>query len=141
MLAVSLAALVALLVAVVFTAGVAEAKGGGGGRGGGGGGGGKPSGISSKPSSDSASPGSAATKNTSAKSGASSGIYNPKFAPRHGSLSNFFLWAWIFHSFDDDDYEEEYGESNAGFGGWAIIGAGAIGAWFLFRYLRKRATG
>jgi hypothetical protein len=39
--AVSLAAVVALLIAVVFTAGVADAKGGRGG--GGGGGGGKPS--------------------------------------------------------------------------------------------------
>ena len=80
-------------------------------------------------------------RNASAKSDASSGMYNPKFAPRHGSLSNFFLWAWIFHGFGDDDYEEQYGESNTGFGGWAILGVGAIGAWFLFRKLRKRASG
>jgi hypothetical protein len=134
MTALSLAMIVMLLVAVMFAAGVAEAKGGRGG----GGGGGKPSGISSsKPSSDNPSSSGSATKNTSAKS-SSSGLYNPSYGTRHGSLSNFFLWAWLFHDFDDDDYEEEYGESNAGFGGWAIMGVGAIGIWFLIRNLRRR---
>jgi hypothetical protein len=32
------------------------------------------------------------------------------------ALSNFFLWAWIFYDFNDDDYEE-YSESNANFEG------------------------
>ncbi len=123
MVAFSVAVIPVLLVAVVFVAGTAEAqRGGGGGGRGGGGGGGKPSGSSSsKPSSDSS-----VTKNNSAKSG-SSGVYNPGYAPRHGAFSNFFLWAWIFHDFDDDDYEEEYGEANAGFGGWAAMGVGAVG--------------
>jgi hypothetical protein len=47
------------------------------------------------------------------------------------------LWAWIFHDFDDDDYEEEYRETNAGFGGWAVMGVGALGIWFLIRSLRR----
>lgn len=132
----SLAMIAALLVAVVFSAGVAEAQrgGGGGGRGGGGGGGGaKPSGGSpSKPSSDSS-----VTKNNSAKS-PSSGASSRGYGFRHGALSNFFLWAWIFHDSDDDDYEEEYGGTNAGFGGWAIIGVGAIAIFFLVRNLRRR---
>ena len=55
------------------------------------------------------------------------------------ALSNFFLWAWIFHDFDDDDYEEEYGEINSGFGGWAVRGVGAFGIWFLIRSLRRRS--
>ncbi len=101
-----------LLVAVVVAAGSAEALRGGGR--GGGGGGGKPSGSgTSKPSSDSS-----VTKNNSAKSRSSS-VYNPGYAPRRGAFSNFFLWAWIFHDFDDHDYEEEYGETNAGIRGWA----------------------
>jgi len=134
MVAFSLAVIAALLIAVVFAAGVAEAQRGGGGRGGGGG---KPSGSSTSKPSASPSPSSPATKNGSAKSGSSS-VYNPGYAPRRGAFSNFFLWAWIFHDFDDDDYEEEYGEANAGFAGWAVMGAGAVGLWFLFRNLRKR---
>src|SRR3712207_4803168 len=123
-----------LIVAALFASGVAEAQRGGGGRGGGGFG--KPSGAS-KPSSD-------AKQSSSAKSvekGAASGVYSPGYGVRHGSLSNFFLWAWIFHDFDDDDYEEEYGQTNAGFGGWAIMGVGALGAWFLIRNLRRRSVG
>jgi hypothetical protein len=42
------------------------------------------------------------------------------------ALSNCFLWAWIFHGFDDDDYQEQYGETNAGFGGWAVMGVGHL---------------
>jgi hypothetical protein len=37
------------------------------------------------------------------------------------------LWAWILHDFDDDDYQEEYGETNVGFEGWAVMGVGALG--------------
>ena len=126
MIAVSLAAIVALLAAVVFAAGVSEAKGGGGGRGGGGGA--KPR-VTSKPYSSS----------SSARSG-SSGVSSSGYGFRHGALSNFFLWSWLFHDFDDDDYGEEYGETNAGFGGWAIIGVGTVGIWFLIRTLRKRSA-
>jgi hypothetical protein len=134
MVVLSLAMSAALLVAVLLASGVAEAQRGGGGRGGGGVG--KPSGIS-KSSSD-------AKQSPSAKSGekgAGSGVYSPGYGVRHGSLSNFFLWAWIFHDFNDDDYEEEYGETNAGLGGWAIMGVGALGAWFLIRNLRRRSAG
>jgi hypothetical protein len=49
-------------------------------------------------------------------------------APRTVSgtaLSNFFLWAWIFHGFDDDDYQEEYG--------------GALGIWLLIWSLRRHS--
>jgi hypothetical protein len=132
MTAMSLAVIVALLVAIVFAAGVTEAKGGGGGRAGGGGSSGKPSGMSSKPSNGS---------DSSAAKSASSGVTSSKYGFRHGSLSNFFLWAWIFHDFNDDDYEEEYGGSNAGFGGWAIAGVGVFGIWFLFRTFRKHFGG
>jgi hypothetical protein len=132
MTAMSLAMIVALLAAIVFAAGVAEAKGGGGGRGGGGGSSGKPSATSSKPSNESDS--------SATKSGAS-GVTSSRYGVRHGSLSNFFLWAWIFHDFDDDDYEEEYGSSNAGFGGWAIAGVGVFGVWFLIHNFRKRFGG
>src|SRR5215203_5408476 len=77
----------ALLVAVLIASGIAEAQ-----RGGGGGGFAKPPG-NSKPSSE-------AKQSPSAKSGekgAGSGVYSPGYGVRHGSLSNFFLWAWIFH--------------------------------------------
>ena len=123
----------ALLVAVLIASGIAEAQRGGGGRGGGGFA--KPPG-NSKPSSE-------AKQSPSAKSGekgAGSGVYSPGYGVRHGSLSNFFLWAWIFHDLGDD-YEEEYGETNAGFGGWALMGVGALGVWFLVRNLRRRLAG
>lgn len=122
----------ALLVAVLFASGVAEAQRGGRG----GGGFGKPPGIN-KPSSE-------AKQSPSAKSGeqgADSGMYSPGYGVRHGSLSNFFLWAWIFHDLDDDDYEEEYGETNAGIGGWALMGVGGLGVWFLIRNFRRRLAG
>lgn len=148
-MAVLLTAVAALLVATVFASGVAEAKGGGGGggRGGGGGGGGKPSSGSS----------------SSAKSGPPARVADPnspfynssRYGVRHHSLSNFFLWAWIFHSgggedCDGDDvsegdpdcyYEEEYIEPNTDFGGWAVMGVGLFGAFFVFRKLRKRSGG
>lgn len=132
MTAMSLAVIVALIAAIAFAAGVAEAKGGGGRGGGGAGSPGKPSGMSSKPSNGS---------DSSAAKSASSGVTSSNYGVRHGSLSNFFLWAWIFHDFDDDDYEEEYGGYNAGFGGWAIAGVGVFGVWFLIRNLRKRFGG
>ena len=130
--AILLAAVVAL-----FAEGVAEAKGGGGGRGGGGGG--KPSvNSSSKPSGADASP---------AKSGPPTRIQNssspyygtPNYGIRHGAFSNFFLWDWIFHDFDDDEYEEEYIQSNYGFSGWAILGVGAIGTFLLIWTVRRRS--
>ena len=58
---------------------------------------------------------------------------------RHGAFSNFFLWAWIFHDFDDDVYEEEYVESNYSFGGWAVLGVGAVGTFLLIRAVRRRS--
>jgi hypothetical protein len=140
-----LAAVAALLVATVL-ASAAEAKGGGGG-GRGGGGGGKPSsGIGS--SAKSGPPARVADPN--------SPFYNSsRYGARHHSVSNFFLWAWIFHSAggedcDGDDvsegdpdcyYEEEYIEPNMDFGGWAVMGVGLFGAFFLFRKLRKRTGG
>jgi hypothetical protein len=93
----------------------------------------KPSGVS-KPSSE-------AKQSLSAKSGergASSGVHSTGYGIRHGS-SNCFLWAWIFHGFDDDDYQEVYGETNAGFGGWAVMGVGVLGIWFLIRRLRRHS--
>lgn len=134
-----LAAVVALLAAVVFAEGVAEAKGGG--RGGGGGvGGGKPS-VGGKPSS------SKASESPSAQSGPPARIQNPNspyygslnYGMRHGRISNFFLWAWIFHDFDDDEYEEEYIQSNYGFGGWTMLGVGAVGTFLLIRTVRRRS--
>ena len=153
--AVLLAAVAVLLVTMVFSS-LAEAQRGGGGRGGGGGGGGKPSSssVSNKPSSGSSS---------TAKSGPPARVADPsspfygssRYGMRHHSLSNFFLWAWIFHSWGGGDcdgedvsegdpdcyYEEEYIEPNVDFGGWAIMGVGLFGAFFVFRKLRKRSGG
>ena len=100
---VSLAVILALLVAIVLSSD-AEAQRGGGGRGGGGGGGGKPS------------SGSGSFAGKAGDKGLPQGVANPKssyynspnYGIRHGAFSNFFLWAWIFHDFDDDEYEEEY---------------------------------
>lgn len=133
--AILLAAVVALFAAVVFAEGVAEAKGGG--RGGGGGG---------KPSSNSPSKPSGGGGGSPAKSGPqtriqdSSSLYygSPNYGIRHGRMSNFFLWAWIFHDFDDE-YEEEYIQSNYGFGGWAVLGVGAVGTFLLIRTVRRRS--
>ena len=134
----SLAVILALLVATVLSSD-AEAQRGGGGRGGGGGG--KPS----APSKSSLGSGSFASK--AGDKGLPQGVANPKsayynspnYGIRHGAFSNFFLWAWIFHDFDDDAYEEEYVESNYGFGGWAILGIAAVGTFLLIRFVRRRS--
>jgi hypothetical protein len=136
--ALSLAVILALLVATVLSSD-AEAQRGGGGRGGGGGG--KPS----APSKSSSGSGSSASK--VGDKGLPQGVANPKslyynspnYGIRHGAFSNFFLWAWIFHDFDDDAYEEEYVESIYGFGGWAILGVGAVGTFLLIRFVRRRS--
>ncbi len=136
--AVLLAAVVALLAAVVFAEGVAEAKGGGGGRGGGGGG--KPSGNSpSKPSGDGGGNPAKSGPPTRIQDSSSPYYGSPNYGIRHGAFSNFFLWAWIFHDFDDDEYEEEYIQSNYGFGGWAVLGVGAVGTFLLIRTVRRRS--
>ena len=78
----------------------------------------KPSGVS-KPSSE-------AKQSLSAKSGergASSGVHSTGYGIWHGSLELLFV-GLDFHGFDDDDYQEEYGETNAGFGCWAVMGVG-----------------
>ncbi len=135
--AVALAVTLALLVAIVLSS-AAEAQRGGGGRGGGGG---KPS----APSKSSSGSGSSASK--AGDKGLPQGVSNPKspyynspnYGIRHGAFSNFFLWAWIFHDFDDDAYEEEYVESNYSFGGWAILGVAAVGTFLLIRFVRRRS--
>ncbi len=135
-----LAVIAALLATIVIAGEIAEAQRGGGGRGGGGVG--KPSGASkSSPGSKSSSAENAGDKGLpSGVANSSSRYYNsPNYGIRHGALSNFFLWAWLFHDFDDDEYEEEYIQSNYDFEGWAILGVVAVGAWFLVRNLRKRS--
>ena len=135
-----LAVIAALLAAILIAGGIAEAQRGGGGRGGGGVG--KPSGASkSSPGSKSSSAEKAGDKGLpSGVANSSSRYYNsPNYGIRHGALSNFFLWAWLFHDFDDDEYEEEYIQSNYDFEGWAILGVVAVGAWFLIHNLRKRS--
>ena len=90
----------------------------------------KPSGVS-KPSSE-------AKQGLSAKSG-ERGVSRGCTAPGTVSgtaLSNCFLWVWILHDFDDDDYQEEYGETNVGFGAGRLW---ALGIWFLIRSLRRHS--
>jgi hypothetical protein len=136
-MAASLAVILALLVTIVLSSDAEAQRGGGRG----GGGGGKPS----APSKSSSGSGSSASK--AGDKGLPQGVGNPKspyynspnYGIRHGAFSNFFLWAWIFHDFDDDEYEEEYVESNYGFGGWAILGVGAVGTFLLIRFVRRRS--
>lgn len=131
----------ALLAAILIAGGIVEAQRGGGGRGGGGGGG-KPSGASKlSPGSKSSSAEKAGDKGLpSGLANSSSRYYNsPNYGIRHGAFSNFFLWAWIFHDFGDDEYEEEYVESNYSFGGWAILGVGVVGTFLLIRAVRRRS--
>ena len=74
--------------------------------------------------------------------------YNgPKYGVWHRSLSNFFLWSWLLHDRDDDDYEEEYIQANYDTGGWFVTLGGLVmvvllvaGVWFVLRSLRKRAV-
>lgn len=135
--AVSLAATLALLVAIVLSSDADAQRGGGRG----GGGGGKPS-AASKSSS-----GSGSSVSKAGDKGLPQGVANPKspyynspnYGIRHGAFSNFFLWAWIFHDFGDDEYEEEYVESNYSFGGWAILGVGVVGTFLLIRAVRRRS--
>ena len=130
----------ALLAAILIAGGIVEAQRGGGGRGGGGGGG-KPSGASkSSPGSKSSSAEKAGDKGLpSGVANSSSRYYNsPNYGIRHGAFSNFFPWACLFHDFDDE-YEEEYIQSNHDFEGWTILRVVAVGAWFLIRNLRKRS--
>ena len=137
---VSLVVVAVFLFAIVFAGGVAEAqKGGGGGRGGGGGG--KPSSPSKPSSANSSSAGKAGDKGLPrGVADPKSPYYNsPNYGIRHGGLSNFFLWSWLFHDFDDDEYEEEYIESNYSLGGWAILGVGAVGTFLLIRAVRRRS--
>jgi hypothetical protein len=130
-----LAVIAALLADIVIAGEIAEAQRGGGGRVG------KPSGASkSSPGSKSSSAEKAGDKGLPSGVANSSRYYNsPNYGIRHGALSNFFLWAWLFHDFDDDEYEEEYIQSNYDFEGWAILGVVTVGAWFLVRNLRKRS--
>ena len=124
----------ALLAAILIAGEIAEAQRGGGG-------GGKPSSANkSSPGSKSSSAEKAGDKGPpSGVASSSSRYYNsPNYGIRHGALSNFFLWAWLFHD-SDDEYEEEYIQSNYDFEGWAILGVVALGAWFLIRNLRKRS--
>ncbi len=142
-----LALIVAVLAAILLAAQVAEAKpggGGGGGRGGGGGGSGKAvsSSSSSKPSD--------ASSNVSGYKGLPSGVANPassyynspRYGVRHGVLSNFFLWSWLFHDRDDDEYEEEYIQANYDSGGWIVTAIGLVALVGLpIWILRRRARG
>ncbi len=136
-----LALTVAVLAAILLAGQVAEAQRGGGGGGRGGGGGGKPSGSAGKPSGY--------AKNASVEKGLPPGVADPKspyynsprYGVRHGALSNFFLWSWLFHDHDDDEYEEEYVESNTSSGGWLITVIGLVAVVGLPIWLLRRRAG
>ena len=140
-----LALIVTVLAATLLAGQVAEAKGGGGGRGDGGGGGGKASsGSSSKPSDASGSSAANASKGLpSGVANPASPYYNsPRYGIRHGVFSNFFLWAWLFHDRDDDEYEEEYVQANYDSGGWIVTAIGVVALIGLAIWvLRRRARG
>ena len=144
-----LALIVTVLAAILLAAQVAEAKpgggGGGGGRGGGGGGGGSGKAVSSSSSKPSD-----ASPNVSGYKGLPSGMANPaspyynspRYGIRHGVFSNFFLWSWLFHDRDDDEYEEEYIQSNYDSGGWIVTAIGLVALVGLpIWILRRRARG
>jgi len=145
MATISLALIVALLTAILLAGSVAEARpGGGGGRGGGRGGGGKPSGSVSKPSNASS------TGKASGEKGLPPGVANPAssyynsptYGVRHGALSNFFLWSWLFHDRDDEEYEEEYIQANYDSGGWVVTAIGLLAVVGLPIWaLRRRVKG
>lgn len=148
----TLALVLLVLVAAVLLAGqVAEAKGAGGGGGRGVGGGkpsisspSRPSGSNSSRPSDSS--GSSAGKMSAGK-GLPSGVANPasryynspRYGLRYGSLSNFFLWYWIFHH-NDDRYQEEYVQPNYGWGGWILMGLGVIAVAGIAIWLLRRRS-
>src|SRR5829696_8712094 len=119
MAAALLALIVALLAAILLAGSVAEAKPGGGG---------KPSGSVSKPSNASS------TGKASGEKGLPPGVANPAssyynsptYGVRHGALSNFFLWSWLFHDRDDEEYEEEYIQANYDSGGWVVTALGLL---------------
>lgn len=147
-----LALIIALLAAILLAAQVAEAQRGGGGGGRGGGGVGKPSsGSSSKPSDVSkGSAESSSTGNTSGYKSLPPGVADtrspyfnsPRYGLRHNSLSNFFLWSWLLHDRDNDEYEEEYIQPNNGAGGWFVTALGlaalvGITIWALRRRAKR----
>ena len=122
-------------------------RGGGGGARGAPSGGGKPSSPSqvAKPSVPSNSY-SAPPRDVGSRSNPYYG--SPGYGMRYNSLSNFFLWSWIFHhDREDSDYQYEYGgESNEDVGGWLLSGIGVIGivgglGWWLRRRLAWQKPG
>ena len=73
----------------------------------------------------------------------SSLYYNsPRYGIRHGVLSNFFLWSWLFYDHDDDEYEEEYVQANYGSGGWVLTAVGLLAlVGFPIWLFRRRTKG
>lgn len=143
------AAVVILAVATdgAYAKGEMAQRGGGGGARGAPSGGGKPSSPSqvAKPSVPSNSY-SAPPRDVGSRSNPYYG--SPGYGMRYNSLSNFFLWSWIFHhGMEDPDYQYEYGgESNEDVGGWLLSGIGVIGivgglGWWLRRRLTWQKPG
>lgn len=159
--------IVCLVAAVVVILAVATdgayAKGEMAQRGGGGGARGAPSGDG-KPSSPSDRSSESAPSSQVAKPSVPSNSYSapprdvgsrsnpyygsPGYGMRYNSLSNFFLWWWIFHhDRENPDYQYEYGgESNEDVGGWLLSGIGATGivgglGWWLRRRLTWQKPG
>ena len=135
MAAALLALILALLTAILLAGSVAEAKPGGGG---------KPSGSVSKPSNTSS------TGKASGEKGLPPGVANPaspyynspRYGLRHGALSNFFLWSWLFRDHDDHEYEEEYVQANYGSGGWVVTAVGLLAlVGFPIWLFRRRTKG
>jgi hypothetical protein len=138
-----LAVVVVVLAAILLLGQVAEAQRGGGGRGGGGGGGGKPSYSSSSKPSNSADSASVSKDLPPGVANPNSSYYNsPRYGVRYGSLSNFFLWSWLFHHHDDEEYEEEYIQANADSSGWFVTALGLVAlVGFPIWILRRRSKG
>ncbi len=140
--------LVALLAAIVLAGQVAEASRGGGGGGRGGGGGGSSGKASSSSSSKPSDAGGNSAGNASGYKGLPPGVANPaspyynspRYGLRHGVLSNFFLWSWLFHDHDDDEYEEEYIQANYDWGGWIVTAIGLLALIGLPIWLLRRRT-
>jgi hypothetical protein len=67
--------------------------------------------------------------------------YNsPRYGVRHGALSNFFLWSWLFHD-HDEEYQEEYVEENYGWGGWLATAVGLVAVVGLPLWILRRRFG